>query len=214
MLVLTVVVDEHGGRTDVAVLADVRIANVGQVRNLGSVADGRVLDLHIRPGLGTCSQVGARSQVGERSDAGVVADHREFGPGMDHFAVRPDLTGHQRGSRADAGSRGDGGRAPQDGLWQQLRIRFDFHIHIDPGARGIGDAHAGAHPALVDSIAHDRRRLGQLHPVVYAADVIGVGRNVSVHHKPVCGDHAHDVGEVLLALSVVGVQARDALDEG
>ena len=134
MLVLTVVVDEHGGRTDVAVLADVRIANVGQVRNLGSVADGRVLDLHIRPGLGTCSQVGARSQVGERSDAGVVADHREFGPGMDHFAVRPNLTGHQGGSRANAGSRGDGGRAPQDGLWQQLRIRFDFHIHIDPGA--------------------------------------------------------------------------------
>ena len=64
-----VVVGEDRARPDVGLLADLRVADVGQVRHLGALADLGVLGLHEGADLALRAQHGAGAQVGERSDA-------------------------------------------------------------------------------------------------------------------------------------------------
>ena len=74
VLVLAVVVGGDRSGADVGPLADVGVADVGQVRDLRAGADVRVLDLDERAGLRSLAQHGARPQVRERPDADPVAD--------------------------------------------------------------------------------------------------------------------------------------------
>src|SRR4029079_4949426 len=91
LLPLSIVVGGDVACTDVRVLADLRIADVGEVRHLGPRTDRRVLDLDERPRLGVGADVGPRAQVaegpnlGSRADAGVDGDHArgDLGPRLD-----------------------------------------------------------------------------------------------------------------------------------
>src|SRR5512132_2525374 len=71
-----VVVDEHGPGADVRSGADVGVADVAEVRDLGPGADGRVLDLDEGAGLAGFAEVAAGAQGGEGADVGPVADDR------------------------------------------------------------------------------------------------------------------------------------------
>ena len=101
-LVVAVVVDEDAGCADVAVLADVGVTDVGQVRHLGAGADGGVLGLDERAELAVGAQYRAGPQVGERADDGAVADRGVRAVGSDHRGAVADGDVGQRGVRADA----------------------------------------------------------------------------------------------------------------
>ena len=74
VLVHAVVVDEHGGRADVGVLADAGVADVAQMRHLGAGADVGSLDLDVGSDVHLVGQFGAGPQVGERADGDAGAD--------------------------------------------------------------------------------------------------------------------------------------------
>src|SRR5829696_9277319 len=77
-----VVVDEHGAGADVHPGADVGVADVAEVRDLGPRADDRVLDLDEGAGLGARPQLAAGAQGGERADHRSGADDRGDGHGL------------------------------------------------------------------------------------------------------------------------------------
>ena len=83
VLVHPVVIDEHTGCPDIGVLADLRVADVGQVRHLGPGTDPGVLGLHEPADLARLPQHGAGPQVGERPHGGPRTDHRVLGLGPD-----------------------------------------------------------------------------------------------------------------------------------
>src|SRR3954468_22928581 len=74
LLAGAVVVGGDGAGADVRVLADLGVADVGQVGHLGALSDHRVLDLDKGAGLGALEQDGARAKVAERPDRGVAPD--------------------------------------------------------------------------------------------------------------------------------------------
>src|SRR5204863_1093713 len=72
--------------TDIGAGANLRVADVGEMGDLGILAERGVLDLDERPGLGAGADVGPRPQVAERADRGSRADS-----GVDGYDVRADL---------------------------------------------------------------------------------------------------------------------------
>src|SRR5580765_5665604 len=95
-------VGEVGGDVagaDVRALADLGVADVGEVRDLGAGADLGVLDLHEGPGLRALRELGARTEVGEGADEDAGPDLR-----VDRDDVRADL-GTRRHARPAAEDR-------------------------------------------------------------------------------------------------------------
>src|SRR4029079_1118555 len=74
LLPLSIVVGGDVDCTDVRFLAALRVADVGEVRDLGPRPDRRVLDLDERPRLGVGADVGPRAQAAEGPDLGSPAD--------------------------------------------------------------------------------------------------------------------------------------------
>src|ERR1700754_3544765 len=70
VLAEAVVVGRDVARRDVRAVADVGVAEVGQMGHLGPDADLRVLDLDERADLRGLADVGAGTEVGERADRG------------------------------------------------------------------------------------------------------------------------------------------------
>ena len=96
-----VVVGEDRARADVGALADLGVADVGEVRHLGAVADLGVLGLDERADLAAGAQLGPGPQVGERPDGRALADHGELAVGADDARARADLAVLQRRVRPD-----------------------------------------------------------------------------------------------------------------
>src|SRR5690606_16454875 len=101
VLVHTVVVHGHRRGTDVGVLADGRVADVGEVRDLAALADLGVLRLDERADLALAPQPGAGPQVGERSDRRALADDGERAVRADDGRTGADLDVGQGGVGSD-----------------------------------------------------------------------------------------------------------------
>ena len=175
-----VVVDEHAGRADVAVLADVGVADVGQVRHLGAGADGGVLGLDERAELAVGAQHGAGPQVRERAYGGAVADRRRRAVGADHRGAVADGDVGQGGVRADGAATADLGAAEQLGSGVDDGVAADRHVDVDPGGGRIDDGDAGHLVGGDDPAVELGAQLGQLDAVVDAGhqravvDVLGL----------------------------------------
>ena len=71
-----VVVDRHGAAAEVDVLSHVAVSHIGQMRDLCTVADVGVLDLHEIAHAHAVSDVRSRADIGEGTDVCVVAHRR------------------------------------------------------------------------------------------------------------------------------------------
>jgi hypothetical protein len=84
---------------------------------------------------------------------------------------------------------------------------------VGPRRRRIQDRDAGPHPRRVDAVAQEGGSVGKLHPIVYAHHLVRIVTQRGGHDVAVSGEQADDVGEVLLALRVVGCEATEAVRE-
>src|SRR5207244_2448207 len=100
----------------VCVLADLSVADVGEVRHLRSGAELRVLDLHERPDLCARPQLRARTQVTERP----------------HPRTRPDLGVDCDRMRPDLRTRCNARLAAQDGERMDRRVGLELDLRLDP----------------------------------------------------------------------------------
>jgi hypothetical protein len=180
-------------RRNVRVLADVRVAEIGQVRHLRPGSDPRVFDLHEGACLGVVVQDRAGAKVTERTDRDALAD-----PGVDDDRMRPDL-----------GAGGNRRRTPEHGERMDHDIRAEADLGVDPGRHRVHDRHACEHVCLVDPVAQDGRGERELDAVVDPdrRDRVGAAPSGS---PPAGGDDVLDgVGQVQLALRIARVQLRE-----
>ncbi len=176
VLVLAVVVHEHGGGADVGLLADRRIADIGQVRDLRAAADFALLELDVGADMHLVMQNGAGAKVGERADRDVGPDRRAVGDGAVHLTARPDSGVGERGVGPDYGTRCDLGVAVELHAGQDRRIWFEPHAGIDPGGGRVDDRDAGSHVPVQQPVVVDAVRGGELRAVVDAGGLGVVDR--------------------------------------
>ena len=171
VLVDAVVVDGHRRGADVRVLADRRVAHVGQVRDLRAGADLRVLRLDERADLARrrrapCRAAGrrtARRSRRRRRRARRAVRAHDAGP-------RADLDVGQRGVGADGRALADHGRAVQLRAGQERDVPLQLDVDVDPRGRRVDDRDALAHPVLEDAAVHLGPQHRQLDAVVDALD--------------------------------------------
>src|SRR6266511_3947628 len=122
---------------DIRVFADLRVADVGEVRHLGAGADLRILDLDEGPRLRARTELRTRSEIAERTDLDIRPDL-----GVDGNRMRPDL-------RASAHSRA----AAQHGERVDGRIGFELDLGIDPRRFRIDDRDPREHVRFIHARA-------------------------------------------------------------
>src|SRR4051794_1814038 len=177
VLAETVVVGGDRAGAEVAAGADLGIADVGEVRHLGALADPRVLHLDEGAGLGPWSELGTGTQVGKGADLSAVADLALDQVGVRHDDVAAELGVGQGADRADRGAGADLSIAAQGGARLDPGVGGDLDVGVDPGGSGVDNGDAGKHVSLEDAAA----RLG-----LYSGEVDAV---VDAHgHREVIGE--------------------------
>src|SRR5919106_2532772 len=135
VLATPVVIDRDRRRTDVRILPNGGVADVGQMRNLAARTDHRLLDLDERSGLGALLQPRLGPQVAERPDLRAGPDPRGYSDAEGHVRLGADRRVDKAGVGTDDRAARDGGRALQVGARQQHRVRLDHAVGLD--VRGI-----------------------------------------------------------------------------
>ena len=224
VLVLAVVVGGDRARADVGTRADLDVAHVGEVRHLRALADVGVLGLDERADVRVGREVGAGAQRHVRADGAALADHRLARHGLLH-------------DRA----------LVHDGV-DEARVRADHRAARDRrcGPRGSCRA-AAARPARARPSCRCRPRSGStiVTPSIIqrslmrsrstASAVASWARSFTCraaagssagdrdHGVPGLAEHRHGVGQVVLALRVLGAEppqrrreqaAAEAVDRG
>lgn len=179
------------------------VADVGQVRHLGALADRGLLDLHVRAGLGAVEHVGTRAQVGARAAVDAVLDDGLDGDGLIDGAAAADGGVGETAVGAELALLAHGDVADQVRLRPHDGIAADNGIGADPGLRGVDEGNALGHPVLVDAVARDGGELCELDAAVDAQAVAVV---VAVEDGDCLAMTLEDfehVGQVVLGLRVV-----------
>ncbi len=122
-----------------------------------------------------------------------------------------DLHAGQRRVRADDGARTDHGACAELHVRLDQRVLADLHVRVHPGAGRVDERDAGTQVALDDPAVHLGADGGELHAVVDALDQPAVGRDQRADALAVAAGDAQHVGQVELALRVVGRQPRQAV---
>ena len=100
------------------------------------------------------------------------------------------------------------------GVGQEPDVGFELDRGVDVGVGGVDHGDAGAHPPVVDPGAQLRLGDRELGPVVDLHDLHRVLDLDAVDHVAGLPQHRDDVGEVVLALDVLGNQAAQAPARG
>ncbi len=204
MLAIAVVVGRDRARAEVGLLADVGVADVGQVGHLRAGADVGVLDLHERSGLRAFPQDRPGSQIRERADADALADLGLFDVRMDDRGLVEDSSIDDRAVRADRAARADRGHPVQARERSDHRVLSDLHRGIDHGRGRVDNRDPRQHVAVVDAPLGDRPDVGQRRAVVDAEHLGRIVELVRDHGSFVQAQDRQHVGEVQLPLGVVG----------
>jgi hypothetical protein len=147
---------------DIDALADLGVAEVGEVWRLRAFPQARVLELHEVADLGPLADLAAGPQLREGSDHGARADLRFAQQAVvEHLRTRTDLRVHDPHERTEHGARLDRGLALQKRGRPQHSVRRDLHGAPDPRALRILDHDAGGHQLLQPAPAQQPIDRGQ-----------------------------------------------------
>ena len=157
VLAVAVVVGRDRAGAQVRALADVGVADVGEMRDLAPRPDFRVLDLDERARLRPLAQDRPRAQIGERPDGDAVADLRSRDVRVDDLRLVADARVDQRAERPDRRSAPDRRRAVEARERGDLAVGADLDRDVDHGRGRVDDRHAREHVALLDLALGDAR---------------------------------------------------------
>ena len=101
------------------------------------------------------------------------------------------------------------GAAAQQGVGLEGDVPLEGDVGVDPGGRGVEDRHPGPHPGVEGAPVELAVQRGELDPVVDTLGLPGVGDGQGTHPLAVAARDRDDVGDVELALRVVGRQALE-----
>ena len=131
--------------------------------------------------------------------------------GADHLGALADVDVGQGRVRADDGVPRHRGGAVQLGVGQQADVLVQGDGGIDPGGCRINDGDAGPHPGLDGAPVVFGAERRELDPVVGAFNLPAVFRDDGGDAAAGGAREAQDVGEVLLALGVVGGDVHEGV---
>ncbi len=206
-----VVVGEDRPGPDVGPLADGDVTGIREVRDLRAVADRRVLRLDETADLPPRAERRPGPQVGVGADGGVGPDDGEVGLGPADLGPVPHLAVGEGDLGADDGALADARRAEELAAREDGRVAADRHVRVDPGRGRVDDRHAVTHPPLADPPVELGAEPGELDPVVDALGLPQVGEQVGADPATGGVGDGDDVGEVALALGVVGPDLPERL---
>ena len=202
VLVDAVVVGGDRAGADVHLAAQIGIAQIAQVVGFHAALQPAVLHLHEVADPAVGPQLGAVAQLGEWPHAAALghpgaADHR-----VHHLHALRQAAVLDQAARPDPAAGADRGAAAEMALGFHHHIAAEAGVIAEGAAGRIDEAHPLAHPVLAQALLQQRFALGQLQPVVDAVGFAGIG-HLQVHRRL---QHRHGVGEVKLALVVVGAE--------
>ena len=210
---IAVVVRGDRARPEVRPLADVGVADVGEVWDLGTGSDLGVLDLDERARLRALAQDRSGAQVGERADAHAVADVGLHGVGMEHPCLIADAGVDHGGVWTHGGARADPGGAVQTRERSDHGVLADLDLDVDDGRTRIDDRHSGEHVAGLNPPLRQGHDLGERDPVVDPEHLARVGDLVRDDRALVRAQDRQHVGQVLLPLRVVLAHLAERLQQ-
>src|SRR5690606_28496157 len=126
-------------RTNIGALADLRVTDVAEVRNLRARTNRRILRLHERADLTVRAQVGSGPQVREGADGCAGPDHRVARVSARYAGTSTHLHRLERRVGADDRARLDARRTLQLGAGQNLNVFGEHHVAVDPRRVGVDD---------------------------------------------------------------------------
>ena len=158
---IAVVVDNDRAAAEVDALTDGRVTDIGQVRNLGAVADGGLLQLYEVADAAAVTDHALRADIGKRTDRGIAADGGFINLRIVYRGACADLGFFEDGVRADDRARADLAAGTDVTAGQNGRARSNISVRRNVGAGQIEDLHALFNQAVVDTLHHlDLRHKG------------------------------------------------------
>src|SRR5690606_32318516 len=200
----SVPVARDGAGAEVDVAAQDRVAHVRQVGHLAFGADARLLDFDERADASPLLHDGAGPQVRVRAHGAPRADAASFDDGPLHRrAPLDDAVGDVRVG-PDAAVFLDARVSADERKRQHGDVRRQGDVGVDVHRVRVDDGDALQHPVLDDAAAVHGLGPGQLDAGVDAENFVGVRGDHGLHEAPALGQYVHRVGQVVLALRVVG----------
>ena len=196
MLEDPVVVAGDRAGADVGARTDARVADVGEVVRLGALLDDRVLDLDEVADMRVLGDLGTGPQAGERPDPGAAADVAalEMAEGVDGGA----------GLHRHIG--------PEDDVRADHHVAADDGVEREPDRRGIGQRRAVLHCRAPGTRLESSLGGGEIGAGV-DAERLGLGAADGRRGEPPRTGERHHVGQIVLALGVVGAHLRKQREE-
>jgi len=193
-------------------VADLGIADIGQMAGARSGTDRGVFDLDIGSDQDIVGEDGTRANMAVRPDVAVPPDHalgrdriRDDCPVADLHIIEASL-------RPDPAVFADNRLPPEDSARVDDRIAADLNHRVDPGRIRVDDLHAACHMPAADTAVQDLPGLFQLNPVVDAADLVEVC-NIGTDLVAVPDQDLNRIGQVIFLLRVSGVDPAQCRKE-
>src|SRR6185436_4424546 len=205
VLPLAVVVAGDDAGADVGLLPHRGVADVGEVVGLGAGAEPRRLDLDEVADPRARAEVGARAQPREGADAAAGCDDRavEHAVRLDGDLVRERGVAQPRALMEDAAG-ADGAVAEDGNVGVDHGVGTDGDLGIDARALRLEHRHAGEHQLVQLALHEQPVHLRELDTRVDAEGFVGIGEVEQRDAAALLRERRHRVGEVQLALRVVG----------
>ena len=214
VLVDAVVITGDGASADVDVCSDVGVAEVVEVVRLGGATEANILGLNEVANVSVFADVTGWAKVRVRAEDGVAAYH-----GLVKDAAVADEDAVAEGRVLDDRVGTDAAIGTDAGVAEELDVRLDGGVRADFHG-GINDGGFGAEDR--DATCHELASIGETYGCIEVHHLgDGVGTEDLVDTMGFDGDdalafgdeHGGDIGEVELAVGVVGVEGVELGEE-
>src|SRR5260370_11754507 len=211
ILANSIVVAGEGAGAYVGFAPYARVAEIGEVHGLGTLAENAFLDLDEIADAGAFEQAHVAAEMREGPDLSLRRDETRV-----HDRIR--LDDHAVADRdvAQYAAGGDRTAAADSRFAQQLHAGLEECVWADGDVR-INQyrfwhhyAHAGGHEFVALAAAGGQSHCGQILARIATEDFVSIGRNESLHRFALSAEQPDGVGEIKLAMCIVTAKAGEA----
>src|ERR1700737_2256347 len=213
VFVHAVAVAGDGSGADVDAVAHFSVAQIGQVVGLGALTHAGFLHFHEIANVSLFADLASRAQMAVGPERGPVLHDGmlEYTTGLNEYVI-PDFAIENHAVGPDTRVAADAGGAAELDERLNYGIGANFDAGVDHAGLGIEDGDAGGHEFTAFRQAHALVNLRQFGAGVGAQDFVRIIR-LHRHHALSCfAQNRGHVGEVKLAVMIVGIQFVNAAE--